>query len=400
MGSVPQSQRVLSLPALRQRYQLEGEYPIPSVQHEYEILVRSEVIGLNPIDWKAPDYGFGIPTLPYIPGRELVGHVTSSTTSTSRIQQGDRVAVISTDYRDLRKASYQDYVISSHFNVVRLPLNTTSEQGAATGVAFVTSALALGICSGLDFSSIADGPDLIDIVRRIDPSRLPQDVREECIRGIELAERPRKGDWVTIWGGSSTCAFIINQLARLAGLRTIIVIDVRKHGLNLADSPALQADFVVDSHDPQRAIEIVRSVTGDALHFAIDTVGRPTSESLAQCLQGYSSATDSVQEPTPPGTPPSDVGNKVSRRTHLTGLTGLPKQQTGAVHHSVPVKLFHEIPEVGEALVVWLERLLEQGLLSPPRILGVVEGLEGINDGLDRMRKGEISGGRLVARIR
>lgn len=54
MGSVPQSQRVLSLPALRQRYQLEGEYPIPSVQHEYEILVRSEVIGLNPIDWKAP----------------------------------------------------------------------------------------------------------------------------------------------------------------------------------------------------------------------------------------------------------------------------------------------------------------------------------------------------------
>lgn len=107
-----------------------------------------------------------------------------------------------------------------------------------------------------------------------------------------------------------------------------------------------------------------------------------------------------MQEPTPPGTPPSDAENKVSRRTHLTGLTGLPKQQTGAVHHSVPVKLFHEIPEVGEALAVWLEKLLEQGLLSPPRILGVVEGLEGINGGLDRMRKGEISGGRLVARIR
>ncbi|KAL1303788.1 hypothetical protein AAFC00_007125 [Neodothiora populina] len=406
MAFIPSSQRALSLPAIRQKYQLEVGHPVPAIRDEHEILVKTEVIGLNPIDWKAPDFGFGIPVLPYIPGRELVGHVghsapNSTSLFSSRVKHGDRVAVISTDYRDLRKATYQDYVISSHFNVARLPEHISSEQGAAVGVAFVTSALALGICLGLDFSNVADGPDLLDIVRSIDPDRLPSDVQEECLSGIETHERPQKGDWIAIWGGSSTCAYMINQLSRSVGLRTILVLDTQKHGHYLASDPALHADFIVDSADPQRATEIIRSVTDGKLRFAIDTIGRSTSELLAQSLQAYSADLE-VRAQTPPGTPPSDAVDKASipQRSHLTGLAALPKKPTGAVLHSVPVKLFHDIPEVGEALVAWLERLLDSRQLLPPRILGVVEGLEGINDGLDRMRRGEISGGRLVARIR
>ncbi|KAG8626516.1 hypothetical protein KVT40_005461 [Elsinoe batatas] len=402
MASMPQTQRVLSLPAIRQKYDLEHDQPIPTIQHGHEVLVETEVIGLNPIDWKAPDYGFGIPVLPYIPGRELVGHVVVPSSTNKRLKLGDRVALISTDYRDLRKATYQEYAISSHFNLVRLPRSVSSEQGAAIGVAFVTGALALGVCTGLDFSPISDGPDLVNLVRNIHPTRLPKDVREECVDGIPSYERPQRGDWLAIWGGSSTCAFIINQVARLAGLRTIIVLDVRKHANTLATDSAFEADFVVDSHDPVRAIEIVRSVTGGSLRFAIDVVGRTTSEYLAQCLQSYDAKSNEVTETTPPGTPPSDTADKTTetKGSHLTGLTGLPKHVTGAYHHSVPVKLFHEVPEVGEVLVLWLERLLDEGLIVPPRILGVVDGLEGVNDGLDQMRKGEISGGRLVARIR
>ena len=65
--------------------------------------------------------------------------------------------------------------------------------------------------------------------------------------------------------------------------------------------------------------------------------------------------------------------------------------------HNVPIKLFHEIPEVGEALSAWCERLLVKGLLVPPDVVGTVDGLAAINEGLDRMRRREISGGRLVA---
>lgn len=80
------------------------------------------------------------------------------------------------------------------------------------------------------------------------------------------------------------------------------------------------------------------------------------------------------------------------------GLTGLPKEAApeGIAYHTVPIKIFHSVPQVGEALVLWLERLLEQGLIKPPPILGVESGFDGVNKGLDRMRAGEISGGRLV----
>ena len=80
-------------------------------------------------------------------------------------------------------------------------------------------------------------------------------------------------------------------------------------------------------------------------------------------------------------------------------MTGVPKTGVpeGVVLHSVPIKLYHEVPEVGEELSAWCERLLVKGLLVPPDVVGVVKGLDGINEGLDRMRRREISGGRLVA---
>ncbi len=37
------------------------------------------------------DFGFGIPVLPYIAGRELVGQVIRTSVSTTRFQEGDQV---------------------------------------------------------------------------------------------------------------------------------------------------------------------------------------------------------------------------------------------------------------------------------------------------------------------
>lgn len=50
----PENQEVLLLHAIRQPYQVTAGYPVPVIQHDDELLVRVEAIGLNPIDWKAP----------------------------------------------------------------------------------------------------------------------------------------------------------------------------------------------------------------------------------------------------------------------------------------------------------------------------------------------------------
>lgn len=47
-------QNVLLLHGPKQKYQHTKKQPIPRLENDREMLVEVEVIGLNPIDWKAP----------------------------------------------------------------------------------------------------------------------------------------------------------------------------------------------------------------------------------------------------------------------------------------------------------------------------------------------------------
>ncbi|KAK4187653.1 hypothetical protein QBC35DRAFT_229592 [Podospora australis] len=413
----PETQTVLLLQAAKQPYELADNYPVPQPQDAHEVLVRTQAIGLNPIDWKAPDFNFAIPTLPYISGRECSGTVLSPSPSpSSRLQPNDRVLVISTDYRDLRKAAYQEYVIAPDFNTVRLPPALSFEEGSTLGVAFVAAALSLGICAGLDFSGVLNGPDLFSLVRSISPELLAADIRDECLEAILPHERAQRGDWLAVWGGSSTSANLTIQLAKLCGMKTVAVVDKAKHGLRLANHKAIRTDLLVDSHDPARAVEIIRGNLKGKLRFGVDTRGRESATSLLQALSpGNLATTKTTTEKTGvevaetgesetadlPPSPPATPSDKGLLGAHLIGLTGLPKQTPpeGTLFHTVPIKLFHEVPAIGEALCAWLERLLAAGLVQPPEIIDIEEGLGSINKGLDRMRKGEISGGKLVVRV-
>lgn len=53
--SQPQaSQTALLLHAPKQPYQVIDDHAVPHTDEDSEILVRTQVIGLNPVDWKAP----------------------------------------------------------------------------------------------------------------------------------------------------------------------------------------------------------------------------------------------------------------------------------------------------------------------------------------------------------
>ncbi|KAH6637130.1 hypothetical protein F5144DRAFT_531274 [Chaetomium tenue] len=392
--ATPETQTVLLLHGARQPYQLTENHPIPSFKDDREILVRTQAIGLNPMDWKAPRQG-----------KEDMLHVI----------------VISTDYRDLRKAAYQQYVVAPDYNTVRLPPTLSPEEGSSLGVAFVVAAISLGVCIGLDFTSVLNGPDLYTLIRQLPPDTIAQDIQKEALHSLPTHERAQPGDWLAIWGGSSTSANLTLQLARLAGLRTIAVADKAKHGLWLSSHKTVRPDLLVDSHDPARAVAIIRAnvqkgTSTGRLRFAADTRGRESAGWLLEALQGDEGEGGGVVgeegkgkglDSSPPVTGREIGGEDASEQpptrlsAHLIGLTGLPKQPApdGVVYHTVPIKLFHEVPAVGQALVEWLERLLQEGLVTPPNIIDVQRGLGSVNQGLDRMRRGEISGGKLVVRV-
>ncbi|KAG8409555.1 hypothetical protein J3459_017381 [Metarhizium acridum] len=398
MADIPPSQTVLLLRAPRQGYHLVDEYPVPRLAHESEILVRNRAIGLNPIDWKAPDFGFGLPQLPYIAGRELAGVVAQVSPGNTKWKVGDRVAVISTDYRDPRKAAYQQFVVAQGHTVVRLPAHISYEQGSAFGVAFAAASLALGVSLGADFSAVLDGPDLYRAVRGLAPGTLPPDVAAECLDGLEPDERPGAGDWLVVWGGSATSANLAIQLARLVGLRVAVVVDSAKHGLWLSGHAVIRPDLLVDSHDPGRAVDILRANTGGRLRLGLDTRGRESATHLLGALrQTHHAGAGAASLMSPPGTP----SRPKRRRGHLVGLAGLPKGYEGddVLLHTLPIKLFHEVEAIGDALVAWAANLLDKRLLVPPDIVDIEYGLNNVNAGLVRMRNGEISGGKLVVKV-
>ncbi|KAI9736597.1 MAG: hypothetical protein M1834_000800 [Cirrosporium novae-zelandiae] len=383
VSATTQQQNVLLLHGPKQRYSLTTGYQIPDVQSDDEMLVKVHIIGLNPIDWKSAEFGFGLPSLPCIAGRDFAGTIVQSPETPSRFRHGDPIVAISTDYRDFRKSAFQEYSITTTYNSFRLPPSLPAKQGASLGVAFVAAALALGICIGVDFSSEAvnrGGDDLLSLTKSLERESLPQDIRAECFEGINEAERPRPGDWIAIWGASSATGFMALQLAKRCGLGVICIAGVTKHGKRLRNHGA---DVLIDRYDDNKEmiVEKIRSAAGGRLKFGLDTVGKDTA-GLLQKAMIPTNGNDSI-------------------RSHLVGLAGLPYPDSSTEHikhHSVPIKLFHESPLVGTSLMIWVEQLLESGDLVPPMIVDVkvAPGLEGVNDGLKLLRTGKLGGGRII----
>lgn len=371
-------QDLLLLHGPRQKYKLEKSSSIPELQGEREILVQVLAIGLNPVDWKGADYGFSQPSYPWVNGRDFAGIVVRAPRTGSRIQQGDVVFGPSTDYRDVRKAAYQEYVVTTDYNVARIPQGVSVKEGAALGVAFVAAITALGISFGLDLSNLRNapqGPDLLQITRQLDPRNVPEDIKNEIFSGIPVQERPQPGEWLAIWGANSMTGQIALQIAKHAGLKVACVADLARGGQRLS---ALGADFMVDKYDNERAIDILKAITSGNLRFGIDCNGADSAAALQSALTQ------------------SDTGLK----SHLLGLTGLPKSVgRGVTHHKLPIKIFHEAPHVGEAISVWLEELLVHKSLQLPEVEIAQGGLAGINDALDRMRTGKIGGKRVVVPV-
>ncbi|KAH8802681.1 chaperonin 10-like protein [Xylogone sp. PMI_703] len=373
---ISEHQDVLLLHGPKQRYIHTPKYAVPELHTDREMLVNVQAVGLNPIDWKAPDFGFGLPSLPCINGRDLAGKVVKAPKANSRFKVGDIVMGISTDYRDSRKAAYQQYSVVPDFNACKLPKTVSVLDAAPLGVAFVAAVLALGICMGVDFGTYGDarGPNILKTTRAYPRDSVPEDIREECFDKLREDERPQPGEWIAIWGGSSASGCCAIQLAKLAGFRVIAVIDIARSGSRMLK---YGADLLVDRMDTTRAIEIIKNVTNGNLRFSLDTRGRDTAALLATAM--------------------SKERKDGEPRAHLVGLTGLPKIPTeGVVYHAVPIKLFHELPSVGESLMIWLEKLLELQRIATPEIVVADGGLEGINDALDRLRDGTVNGPRMV----
>jgi len=125
------TQRALILRGPKQRYELVDDWPLPLIESPNEVLIRIEAIGLNPIDWKSVDFGFAIPTLPAVNGRDLAGVIVDVGPAVKRLKKGDKVFGPSTQYRDYRTSAFQSYAVTLDHCLGIIPPTLTFEQASA-----------------------------------------------------------------------------------------------------------------------------------------------------------------------------------------------------------------------------------------------------------------------------
>lgn len=103
--------------------------------------------------------------------------------------------------------------MTTHFNAARIPDTHSAHAAASVGVAFVASVLALGVSLGVDFRKIQQcpGPSLPEVLKDVNKELIPGDVRNECFASREEVERPKKGDWIAIWGGMTNTISLLED---------------------------------------------------------------------------------------------------------------------------------------------------------------------------------------------
>ncbi|KAL5119969.1 hypothetical protein ACEQ8H_002067 [Pleosporales sp. CAS-2024a] len=367
-----------------QPYQLSHREKIPDFGPG-ELLVQVGAIGLNPIDWKSAAYGFALPSLPSVNGREFIGKVVEvNKKQHSTYAVGDmgtdrvKILSVSTDYRDLRKSAFQEYAVVSEFNAVKLPRSLHGYHAASVGVAFVTAAIALGVSLGMVFPTDANGSalNLLKVAQAQEPSNVPADISDEIFNAIHPRSRPRNGDWIMIYGASSVTAQVAIQLSKWSGLK-------------------LGVDILIDRMDLDRAADEIKKKIEAPICFALDTVG---SDTASWCQKVLASCRGSVLESSEKDQGRDGRSLSVDEdQSHLICLTSRPKTKDANVRvHAVPIKLFHENHDIGKLISKWLEELLASGKLKLPDNVLVNGGLNAVGPSLERMRKGEVSGKRLV----
>jgi hypothetical protein len=149
------------------------------------------------------------------------------------------------------------------------------------------------------------------------------------------------------------------------------------------------ADIVIDRNDLDCAAQDLRATISAPIKFAFDTVGADTA---AWCQSILSSKHDESPHPKD-----SNIHGTLG---HLVCLVGSPKERCSGVRiHQVPIKLFHTNQDIGHVISSWLSVLLGNGKLKLPETIYEDGGLAAIGPSLERIRRGELSGRRLVVRL-
>ena len=329
------------------------DVPIP-VPKSDEVLVKVAVSGSNPKDWKVPHWKL-LP--PHNSGDDIAGTIHAVGDSITEFHAGDRVAAFHVMFAP--HGSFAEYAIAPANTTFHIPPSTTFEESSTIPLAAMTAAL--GLYHDLNLPT--------PLARVQEGKKLP----------------------LLIYGASSAVGAFAVKLAKLSNIHPIIAIAGK--GTEFVDSllDKEKGDIVLDYRiGTEELTKQLQNAVGDrTLHYAFDAIAEHGSTSI---IASVLSPTDSnIATVNPVDNPPDGIiisGTKV------------------AAVHSLETDLHERKPlgwkgskDFGYVFYRLFGRWLESGEFSGHPFEVVERGLNGIEEGLGRLMRGEVSAKKLVFRI-
>ncbi|KAH7117852.1 zinc-binding oxidoreductase CipB [Dendryphion nanum] len=306
-----------------------------------EVVIKNHAVAVNPIDWKIQEMGIFLKKYPNITGTDVAGEVHEVGQGVTHVKKGDRVIghCFSLLSNNPSNGGFQLYTSCNALVVAKIPSSLSYANAAVFPLSISTAATCL-------FK------------------------KETLALPLSLSTTPSDtGKSVLVWGGSSSVGASAIQLAVAAGVKVVSVAG--KH--NIQKVKDLGASAVFDHSSPTVIDDIVSALEGTEYQGVCDCIGIPPA------VHGW-----------------TPVYKKLGGRygSVMPEVKGLPEGIEGGSVFAPTVALSDRY--VGEA--VWgkyIPEALEKGIFKGPELTVIEGGLEKVQEGLDKLKKG-ISFGKVV----
>ncbi|KAF8603438.1 GroES-like protein [Ceratobasidium sp. AG-I] len=358
MSSFPIPQTMRALVVQESKTVKVEEVPVPALE-ENEVLVKVHSIAQNPTDWKYVDF-----TSPpgNIIGCDFSGTVVKlGSNAITHVKVGDTVAAFVHGGNHKDRGAFAQYAKADSDLVWKFSTDSISFEGAATmNCAFWTCIQAFYHRMGLH-----------------EPSAITE-----------------HGEWILIYGGSTSLGLFAIQLAKLSGYKVATTVSPR----NFEIVKSLGADAVFDYKAPD-VVEQIQKTTGNSLRLAFDTISDAATQAIS--VKSLSSA--------PEGTTPKKLvvvqpPNKEAQalRNDVVIQHTLLYTALGRAFDYGPTAHYQASPADRKHMASWIpkvESLVNSGKVKPNPVKLWPGGLEAVPEGFQYMREGKVSAEKIVYNV-
>ena len=363
---------------------LATDVPVPNIESSpRKVLVKIKAVALNHSDWKMADFS---PKPGAVSGYDMAGTVVAVGKSViSRLEEGDMVLGVTS----INGGAFAEYAECEGDLLIKMSPSMDVVEASTLGVGLATAGLALFAPEflGLNMpSSVSVHPTAVQTTSRVGPRGwgVDNDNSDEDDADADSYNIP-----VLVYGASTATGTIVLQLLRLSGYAPMAVCSPKN--FTLAKSRGAVECF--DYHSSSCVTQI-KQRTQRRLAYALDCITNASSMKL--CYEAMGTAGGKYVSLDPFSTRIEKTRKDiVANFCYALTLFGLPVELAGSFARDAR-------PEDYTFALKWMktaEDLLSKDKIQAHPAILKPGGLAGVIDGIDLLRKGKISGQKLVYRI-